>query len=343
MKGNMQQIRSLIGISFVAIILAALPYSAAKASTFPGHNGWIAYEVGGDIRIINPSSGQDRLLEKHAGSPRWSPDGQKLAFISREGRLHIKTIYNTRSIDLAERRTTVDSFPCWSRDGSRLAFVRTQQRPFGAQNAIFTVNSLGSNETNVSGWSKKDAYASPSWSPDGTQLVFEKRMEDKRDLIIHNMRTGQTRTLTTLSDDVDSHVSWSPNGKKLLYNDSRNEIYTIWPDGSHRTVISDGESHQAAWSPAGTQIAFIESPEDDPIGISGPDGSISYIPITKGDYRTISSPDWSPDGNWLLFTLQIDRNGKVMSDLFITDLKHSGQLKKLAENISRDTSWQPVR
>ncbi len=342
MKGNMQQIRSLIGISFVAIVLAALPHSPVGAGAFPGHNGWIAYEAGGGIRAVNPLGSRDRLLEKQAQTPRWSPDGQKLAFISRESCLHIKTIQGTWSIGSAGH-ITIDSFPAWSYDSSRLAFVRTEQSGSGVQNAIFTVTSFGTNETNLTGWSSKSTFASPSWSPDGAQLVFEKRTNGKRELIIKNMRTGQTRAITMLSDDVDSHVSWSPNGKKLLYSDSRNEIYTIWPDGSHRTAISDGESYQAAWSPDGTQIAFIENPEDDTISVSGPDGSISYIHIAKGAYRTISFPDWSPDGRRLLFTMQINRHNKTASDLFVTDVQHSGQLQKLAEDVGHDKSWQPIR
>jgi Tol biopolymer transport system component len=157
-------------------------------------------------------------------------------------------------------------------------------------------------------------------------------------LIIKNVKTNERRSLTTLSESIESKVSWSPNGEKILYNDSSSEAYTIWPDGSHRTVISDGDSYAASWSPDGKKIAFIEDPEDDHISISEEDGTVVWVPIEKNEYQTIGAPLWSPDGTTLLFTMSRQEAGNVKIATYL--LKLTGDITKLVDGELLEASWQ---
>ncbi len=68
-------------------------------------------------------------------SPRWSPDGSKLAFVSvRDNHSFVGVLnVNTRRVDFMAPSVDFDASPSWSRDGKRLAFVRRPGTPFGLQ------------------------------------------------------------------------------------------------------------------------------------------------------------------------------------------------------------------
>ena len=147
------------------------------------------------------------------------------------------------------------------------------------------------------------------------------------------------RELVQLSDVIaSSKVAWSPNGKKLLFNDSDGQVYTIWADGTHRAVISDVDSYSAAWSPDGTRIAFLEDFSGESISISEPDGSIRYVSLELGDYVRVDSPVWSPDGRQLL--IHATRAGGVRDLLAIT-LGASQDASLVVANISAtEVAWR---
>ncbi len=337
----MRAYRFLCGFGVAIVILISAPL--AGAVTFPGQNGSVAYSAmrgkSTDVRTVHADGGYNRLIAKNAQNPTWSPNGRKLAYIL-QGKLYTTSV-NGEKKRLTHSLGSIEHSPAWSADGKYIAFVRTIKTSNAqSQSAIFTIKPSGANERNVTGWLKNGTYNSPSFSPDGTRLVYEKAAENGRELSIKNLTINYERLLTTLSDNVDSNVSWSPNGKKILYNDSGNEVYTIWPDGSHRTIISDGDSYQASWSPDGNRIVFLEDPSDEIISISEPDGSISYVPIDKMGYDAIGAPLFSPDGKKLIFTLTSEQT----SALFSLELGKEGvQPLKLASGVIADMSWQTAK
>src|SRR3954452_2529990 len=106
---------------------------------------------------------------------------------------------------------------------------------------------------------------------------------------------------------------WSPDGRKLLYENRLNgdpDLWTVNADGSHATELtfSVGIDQDGAWSPSGTRIAF----ESNRNNLNGADvfvmnadgtGTTRLTPGTgfNGD------PAWSPDGSKIAFTS--DRGG----------------------------------
>jgi Tol biopolymer transport system component len=163
--------------------------------------------------------------------------------------------------------------------------------------------------------------------------VYEQFGPGQKGLLIKNTLNGNVRQLTVLSDDIDSGVTWSPNGKKLLFNDSADQVYTIWPDGSHRAVISDGDSRNAVWSPDGTSIAFIE---DDGISVSGVDGTVTQI--YPGNTNRLVYLSWSPDGSKIAF---VSNDATGSSSINTLDIA-SQTVKQIAWPTSRPDglSWQ---
>jgi Tol biopolymer transport system component len=302
----------------------------AHAQTFSGENGDIAFTAESSVWIMGQNGRHKRKVASNAHSPSWSPDGQTLAFIRRG---HVSVLRSHAFKQLTHGNFSED-MPVWSANGSRLAFVRKKVRAGKGQSAIFTVNTKGTEAKNISGWGD---YRSPSWSPDGTRLVYETYTESSARLLIHDVRTRATVNLVELSDVTSSSgAMWSPNGKKILYRDSQNEIYTIWPDGTHRAVISDGESYQATWSPKGKNIVFLEDFSGECISMSEEDGTVTWLPVGVLGYDTITTPTCSPDEAKIIFTLR----GQAGSGVFMLDRSNGGTVTKVSSAAAAEFSWQ---
>ena len=94
----------------------------------------------------------------------------------------------------------------------------------------------------------------PSYSADGNEIVFRVFGEDVAGLRILNIKTRQTRVLTT---EYDNLPAWSPDGTRIVFTrrvDAVNfDIYTIKPNGSdlQRLTTSRANDGHAVWTADG--------------------------------------------------------------------------------------------
>jgi hypothetical protein len=97
---------------------------------YPGANGRIAFVRDGDIFTIEPNTTALARLTSHgqASGPRWSPNGQRIAYIYR-GNLWIMNANGSHKFQVtAAAPRYTDGRPSWSPNGRYLAFVKTQAR-----------------------------------------------------------------------------------------------------------------------------------------------------------------------------------------------------------------------
>ncbi len=153
-------------------------------------------------------------------------------------------------------------------------------------------------------------------------------------------------TLQQLTDRPGAEFDpmWSPDGKQIVYRDSRrglnhdDEIYLMNADGSGQTDLSNSPSSNEwgpAWSPAGDTIAF-NSDRDGPqqLYLVNRDGS-EWKQLTD---REAEYPSWSPDGSKIAFMSQVG----ATYDIYTINSDGSG-LARLTDAPGEDgwPAWSP--
>ncbi|MEO8293325.1 MAG: hypothetical protein ABI635_09315 [Actinomycetota bacterium] len=233
-------------------------------------------------------------------------------------------------------RPADDFFPGWSPDGARLAF--TTGNPGADGLAIHITNADGSDPVTID--TGKIEFL--SWSPDGGQLAYVHSDSGAANdapsgLYVVDADGGASRRVVGGSWES---VSWSPDGGLLLLAGSPaniehacppdcTDLYTVRPDGSDLTQLTDDDTyeHYASWSPDGTRIAFARSRGYDNVDY----GSDIYVMDADGggvtrltDWSGFDSfPVWSPDGTLLAFA----------SDRDVTEAQQTANADGAFENI----------
>jgi tricorn protease len=139
-------------------------------------------------------------------------------------------------------------------------------------------------------------------APNGKRAVFEAR----GDIFTVPEKDGPTRDITDTSDANERYPSWSPDGKSIAYVTDREheaQIAIRPAEGGQETLLTKfdkGYFYSPTWAPGSDKLAFSDS-----------DHQLWYVSLSGGapvkvahDQRDeIKDYSWSPDGNWLVYSL----------------------------------------
>ncbi len=150
----------------------------------------------------------------------------------------------------------------------------------------------------------KSLNLSPSWSPNGSQLVFTSYLKGDPDLYIATLGSKSMRKITSR---MGSNItpSWSPNGSHIAFASSItgiSNLFSVAPNGgkAHRLTNSRTIDISPCYSPDGGSIVFASERAGGlhlyRIGASGSDARR----LTFVGYQN-DMPSWSPMGDKIAF------------------------------------------
>jgi Tol biopolymer transport system component len=201
----------------------------------------------------------------------------------------------------------------------------------------------------------------PSWSPDGSRIVFSSNQSDDYEIWSMNA-DGSGRKQLGNRLGWDTLPRYSPDGTKIAFvgeykegvsedEQSTYEILAMNSDGSNLTRLTksstsgNGWNSVPTWSPDSSKILFATNREGNPVTpllyIMNSDGSnqqkFGFIFPIEG-----TEPDWSPVTNKIVFV----KGSAAKGELWVMDAGFPFPgltAKKLTDNIDSNHSpvWSP--
>jgi len=269
---------------------------------------WMAsWDGAQNIRLTSTPDGES--------SPRWSPDGRYLAFVSgrQEGKGGQIWLLDRRGGE-AQRITQIKggvSEYQWSPDSRRIVVVVDEE-----------TDSALKKDTAEKKTPKPIVIDRYQFKRDVTGYLQTKRSH----LSIFDVDTKKVEALTDGLDD-DGGASWSPDGKSIAFvrtptrepsQVENSDIYVIEARAGAQpkrlTDFAGPDDGRLSWSPDSRWIAFVRGDEPryyaynlNKLAIVRSDGSEPAKVLTGSFDRAISSPRFSSDGRSVLATTADDR------------------------------------
>lgn len=247
--------------------------------------------------IATRQNTQLTFAEKSSTNPKWSPDGNWLAFISNRkdnrNQLYVLSLKGGEAEPLTDGKSAVANFD-WSPDGRWIAFTMTDPKTEEEEK-----NDKGKNDFR---WIDENLKFARLYV-----LPLQKDANDKR----------EPRKLTTTNYHVQD-FDWSRDGSRIAFSHVKSPVVNDWPTADISIIeVATGKisvlantaaaENSPVYSPDGNSIAIIAS--DNPPSWPGAN-FIQVYNANGGQPRTLAASfdaqptmaGWSGDGKRIYFS-----------------------------------------
>ena len=281
---------------------------------------------------------------KNSYSPRWSPDNERIAFVSNNSgsvQIHMHWVDTGETAVISQLQESPSSLS-WSPDGKWLAFTMRVK----AETISLTKER---DKPDGASWAKKPiTVTNTRYQYDGRGIVEP----SYRHIFVVPAEGGSARQLTDGDFNHYGSLSWSNDSKNIFFSAHRSndwelisgeaDIYSVSISNSELIQITkqSGEERSPAISPNGEMIAFYVK-ERRPLAYTP--SRIAVMKLKTGEIEIISKDldddadalFWSEDGKSIYFAF--DNRGERT----IKQISLNGDLNEIASNVGGTTIGRP--
>ncbi len=320
-----------------------------------GENAWRKHHtsaIARDIWIYDAKTGTHRKITTFAGedrNPVFTDNDRSFYYLSEESgsfNVHKMSIGGGKSQQVTFFKKMPVRFLSQS-DSGTLCFgydgeFYTQKGSGKPQkvNVTIAADSKSNNEKIVPVTSGARELAV---SPSGKEVAFIFRGE----VFVTSVEGGVTKRITNTPEQERS-VSFSPDGKALLYASERNHSWKIYETRRARAeepyfyastllketpiIDNDKENYQPVYSPDGKEIAYIENRTN--LRIYNVESKQTRTVLTDKELFSMRDNDqyfqWSPDSKWILFDYAVP--GIAPGEVGLVQADGKGKIVNLTES-----------